>query len=419
MAGKLVTKRLVWILTITVLSALLVIIPANATYQIEQGYRSPEVQFLEEKYSIKFDSMLTTKKFVSALAKMLPVEYMEGDDSRLASNKAVALAIRAAGLQEVADTYSQHKVDAAFGKLRMPSSAVQPGLRKAIAVAIDSKLVPPAYYQELQHNEAISPEFAAVLVTKVLSFHGEYVPTNYLGYIENEDIYGKVHASWLTSELVKDEKLLAIANQAVEQGLITGYNLRDKDRAHRFDERRTIRYGHSNIKHALQLIALLKSEGLHAKVQFEPKTSAYIYLKEWGEPQITPDFAVAELPNGKCIAYAKEYDLSFEFETVEEKQLFQSVIFTYAKKERENQQGLLYDAWWQPIYTSLTPIDGYRRIIDHVIADGHYEIHTLSLEEKSLVIQAELQASRPEIHIRKQTVWVDEPFYQYLLGGYR
>ncbi len=451
MSSKLETKKPAVILIITVLAIWMTIIPANATGQSETGYRTPEVQFLEERYSITFNGVVTNGEFISALVKVLHLDDSENSsqldgilaganyskatnavakggvriesklaaDSQLTAIQAVALAVRAAGLKEVTDTYNQHKIDVALSKLSLPGSVDQPGLLKEVAVAIDSGLVPPSYYRELQHKEAVAPEFAAVLLAKVLSFHGEYVPTNYLGYIEEEDIYGKVYASWNRAELIKDEKMLAIVNQAVEQGLITGYNVRDKDKAHRFDERRTIRYGHSSIKHALQLIALLKSEGLQAKVQFEPKTSAYIYLKEWGEPTITPDFAVAELPNGSRVAYAKEYDISFEFATMEQKQMFQTIIFTYAKKDRENQQGLIFDAWWQPLFTSVTPISGYQKIIDHVIADGHYEIHTLSLAEKSLVIESELKAIRPDIQIRKQTVWVDTPFYQYLLGGYR
>ncbi|MBP2634397.1 MAG: hypothetical protein H6Q72_304 [Firmicutes bacterium] len=453
MVSKAAPKKIAGMLSITLLAVLMIIIPAKAVGQTETGYRTPEVQFLEEKYSLAFNDVITNGEFVTALVKVLNLEYAEpfrqtdeslprltylkaqkaladagivienklaaDDDSRLTSIQAVALAVQASGLKEVADTYNQHKINAALGKLKLPGSEAQTSQFKEVAVAIDSGIVPPAYYKELQHNKAVSPEFAAVLLTKVLNFRGEYLPVNCLGYIENEDIYGKVYVSWKTAELIKAEKLLAIANTAVEQGLVTGYNLRDKDKAHQFDELRTIRYGHSDIKHALQLMALLKSEGLQAKVQFEPKTSAYIYLQEWGEPKITPDFAVGELPNGSYVAYAKEYDISFEFATLEQKQRFQTVIFTYAKKDRENQQGLLYDAWWQPLFTSLTPISGYQMIVDHIIAEGHYEIHTLSLAEKSPIIQAELKAIKPDIQIMKRTVWVDTPFYQYLLGEYK
>ena len=142
-------------------------------------------------------------------------------------------------------------------------------------------------------------------------------------------------------------------------------------------------------------------------------------MKEWGEPSITPDFTVAELANGIYVAYAKEYDISFEFQTLEQKQAFQTIIFKYAKKDRGEQQGLIYDAWWQPLYTSVTPISGYQTVTDHVITDGHYEIHTFSLEEKSVAVLSGLLAISPDMQVAQQTVWVDNPFYQYLLGGYK
>ena len=450
MASKFENKKITWFLIVMVLAAWVITIPDRAVAQTVNRYCGPEVQFLEEKYGIYFESVINNGEFISALAKVLNLDYTEQfsridgiapnskyfkemnalykdgvltenkleADSRLTSINAVALAVRAAGLKEVADTYNRHKTDVAVSKLGLSGSKLQPSLMNELAVAIDSELLPQSCYN-IHLTEAVTPELAAVLLTKVLAFHGEYLPANYLGYITDEDIYGKVYTTWKNAKLIMDEKLLEVVNRGVAQGLINGYNLRDKDNAHRFDERRTIRYGHSSIKHALQLIALLKSEGLNAKVQFEPKTSAYIYLKEWGKPSITPDFTVEELANGMYVAYAKEYDISFEFQTLEQKQAFQTIIFKYAKKDRENQQGLIYDAWWQPLYTSLTPISGYQTVTDHVITDGHYEIHTFSLEEKSVAVLSGLMAIRPDMQVARQTVWVDNPFYQYLLGGYK
>lgn len=426
MTSKFVTKKITYVLLVAVLAVWMTAIPAQAAGPAGERYRGPEVQFLEDKYALSFGSSITQGEFISALAKALKLDYTErsrqiagiaSNSTYLTSINAVVLAVRASGLKEVANTYHQHKTDAALSKLGLSRSKLQPALVNELAVAIDSGLLPHSWYRAIRLNESVTPELAAVLVARVLSFHGEYSPANYLGYITDEDIYGKVYTSWKNSKLIKDKKMLELVNRGVEQGLITGYNLRDKDNAHRFDERRTIRYGHSSITHALQLIALLKSEGLNAKIQFEPKTSAYIYLKEWGEPSITADFAVSQLDNGKTIAYAKEYDISFEFQTIEQKEVFQPIIFKYAKKDRENQPGLIYDAWWQPLYTSLTPINGYQMITDHVITDGHYEIHTFSLAEKSLAVIAGLRAISPDIQVAAQTVWVDNPFYQYLLGG--
>ncbi len=444
-------KKIIWILLVTVLAVWMLTIPAWAVEQAGSKYRAPEVQFLEEKYDICFGSVVTNGEFAAALAKVLNLDYIDqvgliddvapgsqyfraanalyksgvltesklAADTRLSNSKAVALAVRASGLKEVANTYDRHKTNAALTKLEVPKRKIDPAVAKELAVAVDSGLLPKSWYKEIHLDEPVTPEFATVLLARILAFHGEYLPANYLGYIADEDIYGKVYKTWTNAKLIRDENLLELVNKAVADGLITGYNLRDTSNAHRFDERRTIRYGHSSIKHALQLIALLKSEGINAKVQFEPKTSAFIYLKEWGEPTITPDYAVAQLANDKYVAYAKEYDISFEFQTIEQKQAFQNIIFRFAKKDRENQQGLLCDSWWQPLYTSLTPIDGYQTITDHVITQGHYEIHSFSLPEKSAVVKAGLLLINPAVKVDSCTVWVDAPFYQYLMGGYK
>ncbi|CQR72744.1 hypothetical protein SpAn4DRAFT_3204 [Sporomusa ovata] len=77
---------------------------------------------------------------------------------------------------------------------------------------IDSELLPQSYCKIIQLNEAVTPELAAVLLTKVLAFHGEYLPANYLGYITDEDIYGKVYSTWKNAKLIKDTKLLEVVD---------------------------------------------------------------------------------------------------------------------------------------------------------------------------------------------------------------
>lgn len=81
--------------------------------------------------------------------------------------------------------------------------------------------------------------------------------------------------------------------------------------------------------HALQLIGLIKSLGIDAKVQFEPKTSAYLSLAEWGgEPPTEPELQSDVLEDGNWITHAKEYDLLFEFSSVEDRDQFDTIIRT-------------------------------------------------------------------------------------------
>ena len=173
-------------------------------------------------------------------------------------------------------------------------------------------------------------------------------------------------------------------------------------------------YGHSNYKHAVQLIGLLRSEGLNAKVQFEPKTSAFVHLAEWGDPG--PN--VVQIANGNFIAYAKEYDLEFEFNTAVDKAAFDSVIESYAKKNEDGQAGLIASSWWQPLYYSSTELKGYEIITNNLItdADSPYTVNPFSLNEDSAKVVAGLKAIDPDVTITPTEFWVDKPFFRYLHG---
>ena len=71
------------------------------------------------------------------------------------------------------------------------------------------------------------------------------------------------------------------------------YNIKIKSTYANFNPELSLSYGHNGIKHANQLIALMKSEGLDAKVQIEPKTSAYLHMPDWGEPA-TPNIVMED-----------------------------------------------------------------------------------------------------------------------------
>jgi len=171
-------------------------------------------------------------------------------------------------------------------------------------------------------------------------------------------------------------------------------------------------YGHSDFKHAIQLIGLLRSEGLNAKVQFEPKTSAFIYLAEWGDPG--PN--VVQIENGNFISYAKEYDLEFEFANAADKAAFQDVILTYAKKNEDGQAGLIVESWWQPLYYSQTELKDYEVITNNFITDpdSPYTVNPFSLNEDSAKVIAGLKAIDPNVIVTPIQFWVDKPFFRYL-----
>ena len=196
----------------------------------------------------------------------------------------------------------------------------------------------------------------------------------------------------------------------------------------------TLQYGHSDIKHAHQLVALLNSENIYAKVQLEPKVSIYEYLLDWGEiPESTKTYQVKKFSDDLYLVYALEYDLQLEFETKEDRNAFHSVIETYAKKydgNKNDMAGLIYGAWWQPLYSTTASTmnkEEYKEIKDYIITHDNYSIHTFCLledetkVEKNLkqALKEEIKKEENELQLESKTRYVNNAFYRYLQGDYQ
>ncbi|MDO3679862.1 hypothetical protein [Paenibacillus ehimensis] len=409
--------------------------------------------FLQNQYKIELPTAPTKGEFIQDVAKVLKLGGASDGENRftdlkpedsayaaaqaladkgvlsggtlqaaapLTEDAAVYIALKAADLEELAYTYPEAKIKSALRKLGIdypgnPKLSLQAA--QELAAAVDTGLLPAAWHGSFGLGDAASDDLAADLLGSVLSFKGAY--KHAIGSVADADIFAKLYQAYQTQDLIQVKELQAVVDEALKQNLITGYNLKDSRYSADFNPKRSLTYGHDDITHAVQLIGLLRSEGLNAKVQLEPKTSAFVYLKEWGEPKQTDSYKVVQIENGNYIAYAKEYDLAFEFDTAEQKAKFQDVIFQYAKKNSEDAKGLIAGSWWQPLYYSLTPIDAYKEIANNKLAEGHYYAQTFSLSDKTAEIASGLQKIRPGAKVESYRFWVDEPFYNYLLGGYK
>jgi hypothetical protein len=334
----------------------------------------------------------------------------------LSAFQAVFIAVKAAGLSELAYSYPQSKTAGALAKLHLKTDAFQSvTASQEVAAAIDAGLVAPAYYKELKPGAPAKKAFVEQLLGQVLSVKGLY--EHYIGRTSDADIYAKLIDSYRTSDVIEAPELEKVVNDALEQGLVTGYNLKDSRYDSNFIDSLMITYGHSDIKHAVQLIGLLRSEGIDAKVQFEPKTSAFVHLLEWGEPSPDNDNRYKKLDNGNYIASAKEYDISFEFKSTADKERFQPIILQYAKKNSDDTKGLIAGSWWQPLYYSPTEMKDYDIITNNKITgDGPYYAQSFSLNKDSEAIVAGFRKIAPKAHVSTYTFWVDRPFYNYLTG---
>ncbi|MFD0586615.1 hypothetical protein ACFQZE_01270 [Paenibacillus sp. GCM10027627] len=438
-----------WAVALLAASTLLFVQPA---VQAAPGYLAPQGDgaaeyslFLKDKHDVDLSGDITKGEYIEAVAGVLNYEpakdskasftdvkagdelfkpsaalYDKGiikgpsvqGEGPLTNAVAISIAVRAADLEELAYTYPAAKVNKALQRLGISSSGLGTGVAQELAAAVDTGLLPSNFYSGFKAKGNTSEELAEVLLGKVLETKGLY--KNYIGYLTDADLIAKLNQAYATSDVIQAPKLQSLVNEALEQKLITGYNLKDTRYESGFVDSLALTYGHSDLTHAIQLIGLLRSEGLNAKVQFEPKTSAYVHLPEWGDPG--PN--AVKIKNGNYIVYSKEYDLEFEFFTARDKEAFQDIIFAYAKKNEENQAGLIAGSWWQPLYFSATELKGYKVITNNLIIDpdSTYTVHPFSLNEDSARVVKGLKAIDPNAVIQPYTFWVDVPFFNYLHG---
>ncbi|UVI30789.1 hypothetical protein [Paenibacillus spongiae] len=406
--------------------------------------------FLQEKFGVQLKDSPTRGDFIQAVARMLvfppdggKAEVAFSDlkpsspsytaaatlfqqgiltsssvaaDQPLTSLQAVFIAVKAADLKELAYSYPKEKVAQSLSAIALRiEDFTSLTAAQEIAAAKDAGLIDPAFYAELKPNKPASKAFAEQLLGRVLEAKGQY--KHFIAATSDPAIYAKLTDAYRTSDIIAAPELEAVVNGALEQGLVTGYNLKDSRYDPNFVDSLTITYGHSDLKHAIQLIGLLRSEGIEANVQFEPKTSAFVHLREWGEPTPSSDYQYKKLANGNYIASAREYDIAFEFKSAADKERFQPIVLKYAKKNSDDVSGLIAGSWWQPLYYSLTELKEYDVITNNKITgSGSYYAQSFSLNKDSEAIVAGFKKLDPEVKISTYTFWVDRPFHNYLAG---
>ena len=353
--------------------------------------------------------------FNAAVAKLNPDVKVEGE---LTMDSAIKAAVEVAGLKELALVYTAEKTARGTEGLTV-SEENAPFVATAIEAGLASK--------DWDYSK-VTGEVASELLYKAAEMAG--MARNYLGNSCDEDIYREIQSAWATFGNFDDDKLSALGADLVIEGASTGYNLKFDGFNANFLPEYTLQYGHSSIKHAKQLIALLNSEGITAKVALEPKTSIYEYMVEWGDPTgvaKTPTYELRPIEGGRYLCYATEYDMKLEFNSIEEKNAFDAIVGKYAKKWDSNTDGdgnptvaLLAGAWWQPLYTSTVPMEdaeNFTLIHDNVIRNGAYTIHPFSTTDGGEAIANVVKTEAPDLSVEVVDLYVNNAFYRYLTGA--
>jgi len=400
----------------------------SAKYDITVNEHATKGQFIQyvadllpgeaTKTDYRFNDVESSNEHYAAVAELYEKGHLTGTtiqaDQQLQPWIAAIIAVRAAGLKELAATYTTEKIDAALANINSTSSDWYKHVAQELAVAIDNGIIPEQYYDEFDSNKPASAEFVQYILGEITSYNGNY--KNYIANSTDANLISELIAAYNTADIIQVSELQEIVDAALEQNIITGYNFKDARFEANFVDEYALTYGHSDLTHAIQLIGLLRSEGLEAKVQLEPKTSAFLYLKEWGEPEQSESFQVKQIANGNYVAYSKEYDLSFEFNSIEDKEKFQKIIIDYAKKDADDEPGLIINSWWQPLYYSNTELDEYVTISNNKVTLGNYYAQTFSLNEQVESIAAGFKEVNPEVEVESYEFWANIAFYNYLGG---
>lgn len=340
-------------------------------------------------------------------------------EGELTALSAMQAAVISAAYDELAKSYPDEKVTE-----RLALYGVEPSddatMNAYIACGLDAKLFGAGQAKEAMADGSFTGEFAAELLMSVAEANGN--TRNYLGYSNDPEMDARLEHMWSSFQMFDDAELTEIGRTAVEQQITTGYNLKSSVYSARFLPSLTLQYGHSDIKHAHQLMVLLNSEDIVAKVQLEPKVSVYQYLLDWGPvPDPSPTYEVRQFGDELYLAFAVEYDLQLEFASLEDMLRFDEVILTYAKKWEGNEDavGLIYASWWQPLYSTTRddmPEDAYYKIHDCVITNGDYSIHPFCLDEKFDETVEQLNALNPDFQVEAVTRYCNKAFHNYMTG---
>ena len=306
-------------------------------------------------------------------------------------------------MTELSNTYSKEKIERSLkGYKKLKKEKLEELASKAVLVDLQAITV-----DDLNYSKNINFK----LENYISNFKD--ISENSLGNISDKNIIERINRKYSTFKVIEKNSLIDSLNIALAKKLTTGYNIKIKSTYANFNPELSLSYGHNGIKHANQLIALMKSEGLDAKVQIEPKTSAYLHMPDWGEPA-TPNIVMED---GQIVITPLEYDLQFEFKDKADKMKFIQLIDKYAKKDEVDEENLIYDAWWQP-FLQTEKIDGFEKLIVNIASEGEYEAYVLTLPEKSDALIKEL-AKNKNLKLKTKEVYVNPSFYRFMLGEYK
>lgn len=407
-------KKIRNILLCSVLVVTFVSCTSMKDVESQKIYSTDNQVYSNQVLGVEFDMIsVSSSQLETELEQLTGTEITDGSD-------AIFAMVEATDLTKFALTYSDEKALSRLDFYNIEDLGSYDA--KYVAAALDSHLIDACDFKALVESSQVPTQLAYQITMNVAGELG--LARNYIGNVSDSDIISKVASAFNELYMYSYAPLDTLGATLVQEKSSTGFNIKQDGYNANFIPEMTIKYGHSDENHLKQLISLLNSENIDAKVQIEPKTSIYEYLPEWGPfPEASANYRVEQYSDTLALAHATEYDVLFEFNSMDDMQKFDSLINKYSKKNSVNQEegstvNLLEGAWWQPLYsTSVSSLDdeAYTLIYDNVATDNGYSIHPYSLVEGSEVLENRMEELSGFDTVAKP-LYVNNAFYRYLTG---
>ncbi|MBN1664225.1 MAG: ECF transporter S component [Deltaproteobacteria bacterium] len=331
--------------------------------------------------------------------------------SELTNVTAIALVVSACGLQELAATYSDAKIDKSFQGMdvNVTQAALTRDHRQALALSIDVHLLFKGRLKVMDLHAPLNRDMAFHLLERVHAFR--LSRKKYAGYVTEPGIVGKLLDQWEKSAGIGNENVIKRMNLAVANGTIIGYHIKRLENLANFDVDLKISYSHNDIKHIKQLVGLLIGENMQAKLQMEPKCSSFLLMDGW---EMKEAMHLETLPDGRKAAHMTEFDLVMEFTLPEDRDRFRQIIEQYAKREDKEGGRILFESFYHPLYKSDVPLEGFNRIADIILRNKTHIVQTFVKEEGAAAKLEWFKREMPDMDITVTPVWVNDDFFRYL-----
>jgi uncharacterized membrane protein len=323
------------------------------------------------------------------------------------------LALSLCGFRELAATYAVDQIERSLSDVEGVAAIDRLGSaeRRTLAVSLDTGLLFKGHLKVLDPRAPLTRELAFHLTDRCRALQGS--PKNYVGFVTEPDILGRMTDAWERMSPVRNEHLQGCLDHAMRQQLVTGYILKRKSTLSRFDPELRIAYSHNSVSHLKQLIGLLRGEHLQAKLQFEPVHTSFYFRAEWDE---TPDVYLVRQENGDAIARKDECELVMEFGSREERDRFHLLIDAHAKRTIGGEGQMLRDSWFQPLFWSATALPEYMPAARLSLETDDTVAYCFVRQSDAPALQSGMQAICTDLPVQCNPVWVNPAFARYLDG---